>query len=205
MRLSAEGLGCERGGRQVFADLSFALEGGSALVVEGPNGAGKSTLLRVIAGLLAPSAGSLRLEGGDEEASVGQQSHYLGHLDALKPALSVGETIGFWATFLTGSDEGGGHAEEALRHVRLDHLVGLPTAFLSAGQKRRLALARLVAAPRAVWLLDEPTVSLDARAKSDLEAACAQHMAGGGLIVAATHLPIELEPSTTFRLEGQTV
>jgi heme exporter protein A len=196
VRLTAAGLGAVRGGRLVFSGVSFALESGEALVLRGPNGSGKSTLLRLIAGLLRPDAGTVGLEGGDGELTIGQQCHYVGHLDALKPALSAEENLQFWSAFL-----GGGKTGDALCRFRLDHLAGLPAGYLSAGQKRRLSLARLAAVRRPLWLLDEPTVSLDADAKGDLEAVCAGHLAGGGLIVAATHLPIALGPARELVLD----
>lgn len=197
MRLSADNLACTRGGRRVLAGISFTVEAGAALILEGPNGAGKSTLLRLIAGLIQPDSGAVTLEGGDGELGIGQQCHHVGHLDALKLALTVRENVEFWASFL-----GGGEVERALAAVKLDHLADLPAGLLSAGQKRRLALARLAAVPRPMWLLDEPTVSLDRAAKAELEAACAGHLAGGGLIVAATHQELALTPAQTLTLGG---
>jgi heme exporter protein A len=197
MRLLASDLGCIRGGRQVFRDLSFAVGAGEALVVTGPNGAGKSSLLRLIAGLVRPTQGRLALEGGDPELTIGEQVHYLGHQDALKPSLSVHENLAFWADFLGGR---GTKVGAGLAAVGLDGLARLPAAYLSAGQRRRLSLARLIAAPRAIWLLDEPTSALDAAAQASLADLMRSHLAGGGLILAATHGPIGLEGATELRL-----
>ncbi len=149
-----------RGGRTLFAGLSFAVGGGEALLLLGPNGAGKTTLIRTIAGLLAPAAGAIRLDGGDAERSVGEQCHYVGHLNALKSSLTVEENAAFWCRFLGGRRDG---LDVALEAFGLAHLRDIPAAYLSAGQKRRLGLARVLLAERPVWLLDEPTVSLDQR------------------------------------------
>jgi heme exporter protein A len=201
MRLSGSDLGCIRGGRQVFQDLSFAVGAGEALVVTGPNGVGKSTLLRLVAGLVRPAQGRLALDGGDPELTIGEQAHYLGHQDALKPALSVRENLDFWADFLGGA---AGQAKDAaaLAAVGLDGLAHLPAAYLSAGQRRRLSLARLVAVARPIWLLDEPTSALDAAAQAMLAGLMRAHLAGGGLILAATHGPIGLDGVKELRLGG---
>jgi heme exporter protein A len=196
MRLTASELTCVRGGREVFRGLSLAVEAGAALIVTGPNGAGKSSLLRLIAGLVHPASGRLALEGGDDELTVGEQAHYLGHQDALKPALSVQENLAFWATFL-GRDA---KVEAALAAVGLESLVQLPALYLSAGQRRRLSLARLIAVPRPLWLLDEPTSTLDAGAQGMLTELMRSHLAGGGLIVAATHAPLGLDRAEELKL-----
>ena len=219
MQLSGSNLGCVRGGRQVFRDLSFAVGAGEALAVTGPNGVGKSTLLRLAAGLVRPTQGRLKLDGGDPELTVGEQAHYLGHLDALKPALSVTENLEFWADFLGGGVAGrdqaksaaalasaapdeGSSARAALAAVGLDGLAHLPATYLSAGQRRRLSLARLVAVERPIWLLDEPTSALDAAAQAMLAKLMRAHLAGGGLIVAATLGPIGLDGMKELRLGG---
>ena len=211
MRLSGSDLGCVRGGRQVFRDLSFAVGAGEALAVTGPNGVGKSTLLRLAAGLVRPIQGQLALEGGDPELTIGEQAHYLGHLDALKPALSVTENLDFWADFLGGasgqtraghSPKEGSSARAALAAVGLDGLARLPAIYLSAGQRRRLSLARLVAVARPIWLLDEPTSALDAAAQAMLANLMRAHLAGGGVILAATHGPIGLDGVKELRLGG---
>lgn len=180
----------------VFRDLSFALGSGEALAVTGANGAGKSSLLRLVAGLVPAARGRLALEGGEKELTIGEQAHYLGHQDALKPALSVHENLTFWADFL---GKRGADVDGALAAFGLDRLAGLPAAYLSAGQRRRLALARLTAVARPVWLLDEPTAALDAAAQTGLADCMRAHLAGGGIIVAATHSPIGVE-ATELRL-----
>jgi len=197
MRLICRDLASVRGGRPVFAGISFTLEAGRALILEGPNGAGKSTLLRIVAGLLQPEAGAVALEGGNDDLPPGAQCHYVGHLDAVKPALTVRENLEFWTACLAG-----GATARALAAFRLGHLTDLPAACLSAGQKRRLALCRLAAADRPLWLLDEPTVSLDRAARSDLAGLCASHLGAGGLIVVATHAALDLDAADTLTLAG---
>jgi heme exporter protein A len=200
MRLTASDLACTRGGREVFAGLGFAVGAGQALLVTGPNGAGKSSLLRLIAGLVRPTAGQLALEGGDPELTLAEQAHYLGHQDALKPALTVTENLAFWMQFLGGAPAG---VIPALTAVGLAGIAGLPAAYLSAGQRRRLSVARLMAVKRPLWLLDEPTAALDATAQALLAALMAEHLTGGGLIVAATHGPIGLDGAAELRLGGE--
>ena len=190
MRLRGSDLACVRGGREVFRGLAFTVEAGEALVVAGPNGAGKSSLLRMVAGLVRPQQGRLELEGGDMELTMAEQVHYLGHQDALKPSLSVRENLGFWAAFLGGDRE---KSDVALAAVGLGGLAQLPAIYLSAGQRRRLSLARLIAVERPIWLLDEPTSALDATAQAMLADLMRAHLAGRGLIVAATHGPIGLD------------
>ena len=197
MTLSAQALSCQRGGRSVFEGLGFSVAAGEALVVTGRNGAGKSSLLRMIAGLLRIAGGTLSLAGGDPERSIGEQAHYLGHSDALKPALTVEENLAFWTAWLGG----GGVPREALAAVGLDTLAGLPAAYLSAGQKRRLSIARIVAVKRPLWLLDEPTSALDTASQAVLLDLMRGHLAGGGMIVAATHLPLGIEGARELRLE----
>jgi heme exporter protein A len=199
MRLTASDLACVRGGRTVFRALSFALGAGEALLVTGPNAAGKSSLLRLVAGLLRPQQGRIEFEGADSELTIGEQSHYLGHQDALKPSLSVGENLGFWAAFLGGE---GAKGAAALAAVGLDGLAHLPATYLSAGQRRRLSLARLVAVERPIWLLDEPTSALDAAGQTMLAGLMQTHLGRGGLILAATHGPIGLDRTTELRLGG---
>jgi len=184
MRLSGRGLTCVRGGREVFAGLDFEVASGEAVAVIGHNGAGKTSLLRLIAGLLAVGGGSLELSGGDDELPVAEQAHYLGHRDALKPSLSVAENLGFWRDFL-----GGEAADPAasLAAVGLAHTAHLPAAYLSAGQRRRLSIARLLAVRRPIWLLDEPTSALDTAGQQMFAALMTDHLARDGLIIAATH------------------
>jgi len=197
MRLSASDLVCVRGGREVFRNLNFAVAGGEALVVTGRNGAGKSSLLRLIAGLLRPMAGRIDLDGGNAELTIAEQAHYVGHQDALKPSLSVRENLAFWTDLLGHRGE-----SDALAALGLDGLAGLPAAYLSAGQRRRLSLARLVSAVRPIWLLDEPTSALDTAAQAMLAGLMRTHLSGGGLILAAAHGAIGLDRAAELRLEG---
>jgi len=197
MRLFADNLTCIRGGRTVFAGLSFEVAAGEALVVTGRNGAGKSSLLRLIAGLVHRTAGTLTIDGGEAEASVAEQAHYLGHQDALKGSLSVGENLAFWIDFLGGDRKA---AAAALEAVDLAPLAGLPAAYLSAGQRRRLSIARLVGVERPLWLLDEPTSALDAQSQGRLAGLMRTHRSKGGLIVAAAHGPIGLDAPRELRL-----
>jgi len=201
IRLSAHDLGCVRGGREVFEGVNFTVAAGEALAVTGRNGAGKTTLLRLIAGLLEPAHGRLELTGGAGEATLAEQAHYLGHRDALKPALSVLENLQFWGAYLGDKDASIAAGLTALEAVALDGLAGLPAAYLSAGQRRRLAIARLVAAPRPIWLLDEPTAALDTASQERLADLMRSHLAGGGIIVAATHGPLGLDGVKELRIE----
>lgn len=198
MRLSGHGLRCVRGGREVFAGLDFAAGSGEAVAVVGRNGSGKTSLLRLIAGLLVPAGGTIALEGGDGELTLAEQCHYLGHRDALKPALSVAENLAFWADFLGGERF---DAAESLAEVGLDHATHLPAGFLSAGQRRRLSLARLLTVRRPVWLLDEPTNALDVAGQDMFAGLMREHLAAGGMIVAATHAPLGIE-SRELRIGG---
>jgi heme exporter protein A len=190
MRLSGRGIKCVRGGREVFSGLDFEAAAGEALAVTGPNGSGKTSLLRLIAGLLTMADGSIGLDGGEGELTLPEQAHYLGHRDALKPALSVLENLCFWQKFLGGEVFDAG---QALAAVGIDHAAHLPAAFLSAGQRRRLSIARLLAARRPIWLLDEPTSALDAAAQGLFAGLMRDHLARGGLIIAATHAPLGIE------------
>jgi heme exporter protein A len=187
-----------RGGREVFSGLDFEASSGEALAVTGPNGAGKTSLLRLIAGLLTISDGSIELEGGEPELTLPEQAHYLGHRDALKPALTVTENLSFWRDFLGGETF---DAKASLAAVGLDHAARLPAAFLSAGQRRRLSMARLLAVRRQVWLLDEPTNALDTAGQSLFATQMGDHLSRGGLIIAATHAPLGIT-SRELRIGG---
>ena len=187
MRLMGSGVRCVRGGRDVFSGLDFEASSGEALAVVGANGSGKTSLLRMIAGLLMIADGSIGLQEGETELTLAEQAHYLGHRDALKPALSVIENLAFWRDFLGGEAS---DARESLATVGLDHAVDLPAAYLSAGQRRRLSIARLLAVRRPIWLLDEPTNALDVAGQGMFASLMGDHLARGGLIVAATHAPL---------------
>jgi len=198
MRLAGRDVRCVRGGREVFSGLDFEVSSGEALAVTGANGSGKTSLLRLIAGLLTAADGSIALEGGDTELTLPEQAHYLGHRDALKPALSVTENLGFWRDFLGGQPSDN---RSSLAAVGLDHAAELPAAFLSAGQRRRLSIARLLVVRRTVWLLDEPANALDAAGQEMFTALMRDHLARGGLIVAATHSALGV-PARELRLGG---
>lgn len=198
MRLIVEELAGERGGEPVFSGLSFALSEGAAITVTGPNGSGKSTLLRVLAGLLPAAAGRAVLEGGGETwPDLMSAAHLLSHRNGMKPALTVEENLAFWRGFL-------GHphlaVDEALEMVGLGAIGHLPFGYLSTGQRRRAAIARLLVSYRPVWLLDEPTAGLDAASERQFGALMRAHLEDGGLIVAATHLPLGLEDAAELRL-----
>jgi heme exporter protein A len=196
MRLEATDLACIRGGREVFSRVGFSVASGEALLVTGRNGAGKSSLLRMIAGLVRLAGGQLALTNGDPELPLAEQVHYLGHQDALKPSLTVAENLNFWVRYL-GSGETGA---AALPIVGLNAVAHLPAGYLSAGQRRRLSIARLIAVRRPIWLLDEPTAALDRAAQDRLAELMREQLARGGLIVAATHGPIGLERAKELRL-----
>jgi heme exporter protein A len=198
MRLSAVDLACRRGGREVFAGVSFRLGRGEALAVTGRNGAGKSSLLRIVGGFIRPASGRLWLEGGDPEFSISEQAHYLGHQDAVKPSLSVVENLQFWADFF---GDGAVKVHDALDSVGLGAIAALPAAYLSAGQRRRLSIARLLVVKRPIWLLDEPASTLDSAGKVRLAGFMRSHLADGGLILAATHGELGLSIAQELSLD----
>lgn len=194
MSLEARDLGCIRGERRLFRGLGFALGAGEALVVEGPNGTGKSSLLRILAGFLPPAEGSLHWNDTDvDEAPDAHRARIAwgGHLDALKAAFSVEENLAFSLAAM-GDAASPARLEDALQTVGLDHIADLPARYLSAGQRRRLALARLLASDRPLWLLDEPTSALDSEGSAMFSRLLAAHLAGGGLAVIASHLDLGL-------------
>jgi heme exporter protein A len=199
VHISASNLTCVRGDREVFSGINFSVSSGQALAILGPNGAGKSSLLRIIAGLVRMASGRITLAGGDPELTIPEQAHYLGHQDALKPSLSVTENLAFWARYLgTGPIT----VTEALEAVGLAPIRDLPAGYLSAGQRRRLSIARLVAVRRPIWLLDEAAATLDAAAQARLVELMGAHLAGGGLILAATHAPLGLDQAQELHLGG---
>lgn len=202
VQLIADNLTVERGERTILRDVSFTAEAGEALVLVGPNGAGKTTLLRTIAGFLRPISGTVRLAGGDSDLTAGEQAHFVGHANAIKANLSVAENIAFWARYLGGSAGIQARVEHALDAFAISALSEFPAAYLSAGQRRRCGLARLLVAKRALWLLDEPTVSLDAASTKLLSAAVNAHLEGGGLVIAATHLPLGFAKAREFDLSA---
>jgi len=189
--LTAEKLVCVRGDKRLFEGLSFRVTAGQALAVEGANGAGKTSLLRMIAGFLAPAAGRLIVkstEGESDDAEErGKLIGWLGHLDGLKPQLTVMEQLSFFAHLY------GKAADTALLdQVGLARQADLPCRYLSAGQRRRLALARLLASRRPLWLLDEPFAALDRSGQALVAQLMARHCGEGGIIIAATHDPLGL-------------
>jgi heme exporter protein A len=196
-KLVAEQLRVMRGIRLVIRDISFTCAAGEALILTGANGVGKTTLLRAIAGFLPLIGGSIGLEGDSSDVTVGERCHYVGHLDGVKRSLTVLETLRFFGSFL-GGDEGG--AEMAADRLGLGGLLDIPAGYLSAGQKRRLALARLLCARRPLWLLDEPTVSLDAASQNLLAGIVNQHLSEGGMVIAATHIGLGWTGMTAFDL-----
>jgi len=198
MRLIAENIEGRRGGEAVFSDLGFRLGEGGGLIITGPNGAGKSTLLRVVAGLLPLAGGRLALEeGGEDFPSVASACHYLGPENAMKTALSVSENLAFWQAFF-----GRPHLSivEALETVGLETIGHLPFGYLSTGQRRRVSIAKLLVSHRPVWLLDEPTSGLDKRSEAQFSGLMRTHLLGGGIIMAATHLPLGLEGVQELRM-----
>ncbi|MEZ5922989.1 MAG: heme ABC exporter ATP-binding protein CcmA [Hyphomicrobiaceae bacterium] len=198
MRLVADQLSAARSGRTLFTGVSFALADGDGLLLTGPNGSGKTTLLRVLAGFLAPSAGAVSLEG--QEGEPGEHCHFVGHLPQSKAGLSVRDNLDFDARFLGGGQMN--RVDTALAELGLAGLEDIRAGYLSAGQRRRLALARLLVANRPVWLLDEPSVSLDQASVDVLARLIAAHRQAGGIVVAATHVPLGLTGTTSLRLGG---
>lgn len=202
MRLIIDDLTQMRGTRLLHEHLSLSLSSGEGLVLTGPNGVGKTTLLRTIAGFIPPLSGTVRLDGAEADAHVAEHCHFVGHLNAVKASLTVAENLTFWHDFL-GPEPGRPTAdavELAMERLTLVDLADIPAGYLSAGQKRRLGLARLLVAKRPIWLLDEPTVSLDAASRTVVDQLVAAHMKSGGMAIVATHLPLAVEGIRSFEL-----
>lgn len=200
MKLIVENLRLDRGSRTVQSDLSFTAGAGETLLLIGANGAGKSSLLRALAGLLTPAGGIIRLEGAPADTTLPELCHIVGHQNGLKSSLTAGENLAFWASYLSPAAPSAGQVTTALARFGLDALEHIPAGYLSAGQKRRLGLARLLAASRPVWLLDEPSVSLDAASTKLLGAIISEHTASGGIAIAATHLPLGVPNAREIQL-----
>lgn len=197
MRLLVENLACRRGGRLIFEKLSFVLDAGEAIALTGRNGAGKSSLIAMLCGRLRPDHGSIRVEGGDDEAQLAEVSHLVGHRDGLKTALTARENLTFAQAIL---GDAALTPEDALAMVGLPHASELPVGYLSAGQRRRVALARLLVSRRPYWLLDEPMSALDTASQTMLAGLMRGHLAQGGAILAATHGPLGLDGAREFRI-----
>ena len=187
LSLVVQDIAVERSGTRVLDGQSFTVSAGTALVVTGPNGAGKTTLLRAIAGYLPLLRGEILLKGGDDEREAAEQLHFVGHQNAVKGALTVRENLAFWAELLGGEREA---VDSAMDKFSLTALANIRAAHLSAGQRRRVALCRLMVAHRPLWLLDEPTVALDRVSRDRLTTIGNRHLENNGIIVAATHLPL---------------
>lgn len=202
LSLQADNLFVERGARTVISDLSFTAKAGEALLIVGPNGAGKTTLIRTVAGFIVPSSGTIALKGDNADRDISECCHYVGHLTGVKANLTAAENLAFWSAYLSGVERRAiaDKVDDALSAFGLSALADYPAGLLSAGQKRRLGLARLSVAARPVWLLDEPTVSLDSASTELLARLIQAHLAGGGLVIAATHLPLGLEQPAYLRL-----
>lgn len=197
MQLLLRDLAVARGERVLVQGLNLCVSAGNSLLLEGANGSGKTSLLRVIAGLLRPWQGEVVLEGStDEDASVAEQSHFFGHADGVKGNLTIAENLRFWENYIgDGAGEG-----DLLEIFGLGDLGDVPAHFLSAGQKRKLGLLRLLAARRPVWLLDEPNVSLDENACNVLAGLMARHVAEGGILIVASHVDVGIAFDQTCRL-----
>jgi heme exporter protein A len=205
MKLIVSDLASVRGGELIFSDLGFEVVAGEALIVTGHNGSGKSTLLRIVAGLLSPERGQVTLRGKPDGASpifdekaFHEHCHYLGHENAMKPALSVEENLGFWRQM---DDEPHLETGEALEMVGLGALAHVPFGHLSTGQRRRIAIARLLVSWRPIWLLDEPTSGLDTRSEAQFAELMKVHMEDGGIVLAATHIPLGLENTRSLVMD----
>ncbi|MFC6447606.1 heme ABC exporter ATP-binding protein CcmA [Shinella zoogloeoides] len=204
MRLVVEGLSAKRGEDLIFQDISFEIASGEALVVKGANGSGKSTLLRVLAGLLPAHSGAAKLLAAAQPVErVSEAAHYLGHRNAMKRELTVEENLSFWQSFLGDFAGGAGlSVVEAVEAVGLGGIAHLPFGYLSAGQQRRMAMAKLLVSWRPVWILDEPTAALDAAAETMFAGLVMAHLSRGGIAIAATHQPLGLEGVKELHMKG---
>lgn len=205
MRLTAENLSARRGEDLLFAGVSFEIEPGEGMLVTGRNGSGKSTLLRVVAGLLRPDNGRVlwHSDRSDAGTPAAEACHYLGHRNAMKPELSVRENLLFWKNFFAPFERRSGvSVDEAAEAVGLLGIVHLPFGYLSAGQQRRMAFAKLMLSPRPVWLLDEPTAALDTAAEALFTDLIKTHLGGGGIVMAATHQPLGLDKARELKMSG---
>ena len=205
MHLTAENLAARRGEDLIFVNISFHLAAGGALVLSGRNGSGKSTLLRVVAGLLRPENGTVRFTDsqGSSEHRASEISHYLGHRNAMKSELTVAENLTFWKTFFGDMADGFSlDVDEAADAVGLASITHLPFGYLSAGQQRRIAFAKLLVAYRPIWILDEPTAALDSSADQLFAGLITAHQKTGGIVLAATHQPLGLENVREMRMMG---
>jgi heme exporter protein A len=199
--IAAESLACRRGTQIVVSGLSFEVRAGTALILRGPNGSGKTTLLRTLAGFLPPAAGSIEIKRNFEAKPASGEGvfHYIGHANGIKPRLSVIENVAFWQTYYSGAADIEA-AEAALDTFGLIGLASFSAGHLSQGQARRLGLARLLAAHRPIWLLDEPSVSLDAASSRLLDQVIARHLSGGGLAIVSTHLDLGIPEAAVLEL-----
>jgi heme exporter protein A len=195
--LHVEDLACRRGGRLIFEELSFVLRPGEAIALTGRNGAGKSSLIAMLCGRLRPDGGNIRLEGMEDEATLAEVSHLVGHRDGLKTTLSARENLAFAQDVL---GDAAATPDEALVVVGLGHAAELPAGYLSAGQRRRVALARLLVSRRPYWLLDEPLSALDTASQAMVSGLMRDHLAQGGVILAATHGPLGIEGTREVRI-----
>jgi heme exporter protein A len=204
MRLKADNLSAKRGEDLLFRNINFCVKNGEALVLTGRNGSGKSTLLRVVAGFIRPESGKIAFQSNDAESRPAREaSHYLGHRNGMKAELSVFENLSFWKDFLGDFEGGEGlNIEEAADIIGLPSITHLPYGYLSAGQQRRFAMARLLVAYRPVWILDEPTAALDAKAEAMFSEMVRAHMENGGMVLAATHQPLGLPDTQQLDMRG---
>jgi heme exporter protein A len=197
--VAANHLRCVRDGRLVFADVTIGVARGDALIVTGPNGSGKTSLLRILAGFLTPAGGTISLEA-EASISLPERSHFVSHRDGLKTALTPSDHINFWLSLFARTSASYPDVDDILKSWRLDALRNIPCGALSAGQKRRVALARLSTAARSLWLLDEPTTALDSQAVELLNIMVARHRGEGGAVIAATHQPLNWPDASALDL-----